>query len=189
MRYCFGVSRNLGRHVALLRGINVGGKNKLPMKDLATLFSAAGCSDVRTYIQSGNVVFSAPAALAKTFPASLEKAIRKKFGFAVPVVVRTDAELARVVSKNPFAKPGRSEDGFHVMFLADKPTKSAIASLDPHRSPPDEYTVLDREIYLFCPNGVGKSKLTNAYFDSKLETVSTSRNWRTCRTLLELATA
>jgi uncharacterized protein (DUF1697 family) len=183
------VSRNLGRHVALLRGINVGGKNKLPMKDLATLFSASGCSDVRTYIQSGNVVFSAPRALARTFPSSLEKAIQKQFGFAVPVVVRTDAELARALAKNPYAKAARSEDALHVMFLTDKPTKSAIAALDPKRSPPDEYTIIDREIYLFCPNGVGKSKLTNAYFDSKLETVSTSRNWRTCRTLLELATA
>jgi uncharacterized protein (DUF1697 family) len=181
------VSRNLGRYVALLRGINVGGKNKLPMKDLARVFEGAGCSNVKTYIQSGNVVFSAPASVAKGLPTRVAKAIEKKFRFSVPIVVRSASELEKILAKNPYARQKRSEEAFHVMFLANKPPKAALAGLDRKRSPPDEYDVVGSEIFLYCPNGIGRSKLTNAYFDSKLETVSTARNWRTCQTLLQLA--
>lgn len=181
------MSEKANRYVAFLRGINVGGKNKLSMKDLATIFDAAGANDVQTYIQSGNVAFSLAPGLAKSFASEIEKRIQKKLKLSVPIVLRSAKELRGAVAKNPFAKAGRSVDAFHVMFLAHKPKKSAIATLDPARSPPDEFTVLNQEVYLFCPNGVGKSKLTNAYFDSKLATISTGRNWRTVLTMLELA--
>jgi uncharacterized protein (DUF1697 family) len=180
------VSEKSSRYVAFLRGINVGGKNKLSMKDLANVFDAAGASDVKTYIQSGNVAFSLAPELADSFASEVETRIRKKLKLSVPIVLRSAKELARVVAKNPFAKRP-SADAIFVLFLADKPEKSAIAALDPSRSPPDEFAVLNREVYLFCPNGVGKTKLTNAWFDSKLGTVSTGRNWRTVLTMLELA--
>lgn len=161
---------------ALLRGINVGGKNKLPMKELAALFAEAGCRDVETYIQSGNVVFEAPAALVRRVPESLREAIEERFGFPAPMTVRSGAELARVVAGNPFLRQGAAEKELHVYFLADQP---AATELDAKLSPPDEFVLQGREIYLRLPNGMGRSKLTNAYFDSKLKTVSTARNWAT----------
>lgn len=176
-------------HVALLRGINVGGKNKLPMTTLVTLFEAAGCTDVRTYIQSGNVVFRAPATTVAGLPARIAAAISRDTGLAVPVVMRSAPELAAIARANPFLGRDATTEALHVMFLADRPTPAAVSSLDPARSPPDEYAVIGREIYLRCPDGVARSKLTNAYFDSRLATVSTARNWRTVTTLLELVSA
>jgi uncharacterized protein (DUF1697 family) len=174
-------------HVALLRGINVGGKNKLPMKELVGLFAAAGAEDVRSYIQSGNVVLVAKAPLAKRLPRLVSESIHESFGYDVPVVMRSASEIADVVASNPYLRRGADESKLHVALLMDKPSKAKIASLDPKRSPADEYIVSGREIYLHLPNGVGKSKLTNAYFDAKLDTVSTIRNWRTMLKLVELS--
>jgi uncharacterized protein (DUF1697 family) len=174
-------------HVALLRGINVGGKNRLPMKELAAMFRNLGCREVRTYIQSGNVVFQAETALARRVPALIAVAISAAYGFNVPVVTRTAVELGDVASNNPFLKEGTDPKTLHVAFLMDQPGKPGIAALDPDRSPPDEYFVRGREIYLRCPNGVAGSKLTAQYFDSKLKTTSTARNWSTVLNLLEMA--
>lgn len=176
-------------HLALLRGINVGGKNKLPMKELLELFAGAGCKDARAYIQSGNVIFNAPSSLAARIPGTVAKSIAERYGYRTPVVLRTAAQLGDVVRANPFLKSGAAVDKLHVMFLLDEPEADAIAKLDPERSPPDEFIVRGREIYLHLPNGVGTSKLNNAYFDSKLKTVSTGRNWRTVGTLLEMMNA
>ena len=176
-------------HVALLRGINVGGKKSLPMKALAQLFAAAGCADVRTYIQSGNVIFAATEAVAARVPAALSAAIAREFDLRVPLMTRTAAELDAVVRGNPFLRQGTDPATLHVAFLADLPGPEQVAALDPRRSPPDRFLVQGREIYLCCPDGVGKSKLTNQYFDSKLKTVSTGRNWRTVLKLLELVQA
>jgi uncharacterized protein (DUF1697 family) len=173
-------------YLALLRGINVGGKNKLSMKDLTGMFVAAGCADVRTYIQSGNVLFKAPHTRAVQLPDRIAAAIAKQFGYRTPVALRTTTELADVVAGNPFMKPGADEDVLHVMFLTSTPTPDLISTLEPSRSPPDAFVVKGREIYLQLPNGVARSKLTNAYFDSKLKTASTGRNWRTVIKLLEL---
>ena len=169
--------------VALLRGINLGGKNKLPMKDLTAMFVEAGCGHVRNYIQSGNVVFeTAPDRLCEV----IQQSIEKQFGFRVPVILRNAKQLRAVVAGNPFLKAGAAPETLHVMFLADKPSQAHVDTLDPHRSPPDEFIVQGQEIFLRLPNGAGNSKLTNAYFDSKLATISTSRNWRTVNTLLEM---
>ena len=174
-------------YVALLRGVNVGGKNLLPMKDLASLFAGAGCADVRTYIQSGNVVFKASPAKAGRLPALIAKGIADRFGYRTPVLLRSVEELGETVRNNPFLQAGASENWLHVLFLADQPDAGRVAALQPDRSPPDAYRVCGREIYLQCPNGVGATKLTNAWFDSKLTTISTGRNWRTVLKLLELA--
>lgn len=171
------------RYAALLRGINVGGKNKLPMKELAALFVGAGCANVQTYIQSGNVVFDAPVALAKGLSASIQQAIAERYGYRVPLIVRSGAELAKAVEGNPFLRRGAAEKELHVYFLADKP---AAAELDAKRSAPDEFVLRGREIYLRLPNGMGRSKLTNVYFDSTLKTVCTARNWATVLQLTAL---
>jgi len=176
-------------HVALLRGINLAGKNRLPMKDLTEMFAHAGCGGVAAYIQSGNVIFTAAPVLASRIDALITAQIKKRFGHEVPVVLRTADELRKVIANNPFLRAGAAEKELHVMFLADAPDASRIRSLDPDRSPPDTYQVRGREIYLRLPNGMGRSKLSNQYFDSKLATVSTARNWRTVTTLLELMKA
>jgi uncharacterized protein (DUF1697 family) len=175
----------MARHVALLRAINVGGRNKVPMKDLRALFEAAGCADVQTYIQSGNVVYSADTALAGAVPERLSAAIERAFGLQVPITTRTAAELRTVAEGNPFL-PGVDPKWLHVVFLADRPAPERVAALDPNRSPPDEWLVRGREIYLHLPHGMGKSKITSAWLDSRLATMSTARNWRTVLTLLEM---
>jgi uncharacterized protein (DUF1697 family) len=171
-------------HAALLRGVNVGGKNKLPMRELATIFEAAGARGVSTFIQSGNVVFRAAVGEAASIARDVEAAIGARFGFAAPIVLRTGAELAAVVADNPFLARGELEKALHVGFLADDPPASARAALDPVRSPGDAFEVRGREVFLFLPNGVARTKLTNAYFDAKLGTVTTVRNWAT---VVELA--
>ena len=176
-----------GAYVALLRGINVGGSNMLPMKDLAAMFAKAGCSDVQTYIQSGNVVFRAKPTMAAAIPGVIAKAIATRTKMKIPVVVRSAAELRRVAEANPFLRRGVEVDKLHVAFLAAKPRSADVATLDPKRSPPDEFIAEGAEIYLHCPNGYGRTKLSNAYFDSKLATTSTVRNWRTVLKLLELS--
>jgi uncharacterized protein (DUF1697 family) len=172
-----------GSQLALLRGINVGGKNALPMRDLAGMFEEAGCENVRTFIQSGNVVFSATASVSKHLAAIVTSRIEERFGYKVPLILRTAQQLRTVISSNPFSP---AEDVLHVMFLADRPDQAKIEALDPHRSAPDRFIVSGQEIYLHLPNRVGKSKLTNAWFDSNLGTVSTVRNWRTVTKLLAM---
>jgi uncharacterized protein (DUF1697 family) len=176
-------------YVALLRGINVGGNNILPMKDLAEMFAKAGCDGARTYIQSGNVIFCAGPKIAPRLPDLIGGQIAKRFGFTSPVVLRTVEQIGAVIRDNPFLKAGASENELHVLFLADLPAAKNIAELNPDRSPPDTFTVLGQEVYLRLPNGAGKTKLTNQYFDSKLATIGTQRNWRTVTKLFELMQA
>jgi uncharacterized protein (DUF1697 family) len=174
-------------YVALLRGINVSGRNSLPMKDLAAMCTSAGCTDVRTYIQSGNVIFRAPAKVAERFPATLSKKIKERFSYQIPVILRAAEDLRSAVKSNPFLRAGEDSQTLHVAFLERAPGPDQLAALDPNRSPPDRFEAIGAEIFLCCPKGYGSTKLTNQYFDSKLETVSTVRNWRTVLTLLEMA--
>ena len=173
-------------HVALLRGINVGGKNRLLMKDLSALFVEAGCEDVRTYIQSGNVAFRAGRALAGRVPQLIGEAISARFGFRIPVLARTRAELAAIVRENPFLRHGADPRALHVGFLAEQPEATDIDSFDPDRSPPDEFAVVGREVCFHCPLGLARTKFTTRYFESKLSTTMTVRNWRTVLKLREM---
>jgi uncharacterized protein (DUF1697 family) len=113
--------RTAATHVALLRGINIGGRNSLPMARLVGLFEDAGCERVRTYIQSGNVVFEAPAVRARLIPAAVTSAIATNLELDVPIVTRTASELERIVSANPFVASGTDLGHLHVGFLADRP--------------------------------------------------------------------
>jgi len=177
----------LPTHVALLRGINVGGKNLLPMKELVRLFEKSGCVDVATYIQSGNVVFSSPAAALDGFAGEMAAAIEKRFGLRVPVVLRSAQEIAAVLAKNPFLARSPDPKALHVAFLAAKPAAANAARLDPKRSPGDSFELRGRDLYLHLPNGVAKTKLTNDYLDRTLATVATVRNWNTVGKLVEMS--
>jgi uncharacterized protein (DUF1697 family) len=175
------------KHVALLRGVNVGGANKLAMSDLKAIFENAGCSQVQTIIQSGNVVFAAPKTVVGDLPAVVAAHIQRRFALATSVILRSSAEMRAIVEGNPFLRAGVDPTVLHVMCLADWPGADLVATLDPDRSPPDEFVVRDKEIFLRLPNGVARSKLTNAYFDKVLRTIGTARNWRTMTRLCETA--
>jgi uncharacterized protein (DUF1697 family) len=153
------------------------------MRDLSDIFVEAGCDNVRTFIQSGNVIFTADSRVLKGLADVVTAKISERFGHRVPVILRTAEQLREVVSKNPFT---HVEEMLHVMFLADRPGSKEVAGLDPNRSVPDAFAVLGQEIYLHLPNGGAKTKLTNAWFDSKLVTTSTVRNWRTVTKLLAI---
>jgi uncharacterized protein (DUF1697 family) len=173
-------------HVVLLRGVNVGGKNMLPMKELVALLQAAGGEGVRTYIQSGNAVLKASAAVARRLPADLEGRIEARLGLNVPVILRTAQELRRVAGRHPFAEGAVEPRLLYVAFLADAPKASAVKALDPLRSPLDRFVVRGREVYLAFPNGSARSRLTTDYLDRTLGTTSTWRNWRTVQELAAL---
>lgn len=177
------------RHVALLRGINVGGKNRLPMAELVECFTSCSCSDVQTYIQSGNVILRAPASRLRTLDRAIADCIEARFGFRVPVILRSAEAMRRTLDRNPFLARGDAPDLLHVAFLRETPPPERVAALDTRRFAPDELAIVDDCVYLRLPSGVGKSKLTNAWLDASLATVSTLRNWRTVVTLCELAEA
>jgi uncharacterized protein (DUF1697 family) len=174
-------------HVALLRGVNVGGANRLGMKDLKAIFESAGCAEVETIIQSGNVVFKAPPKIIGALPAAIAAQIRSQFGLETPVILRSRGELRALIEANPFVSAGVAEAELHVMCLAARPSAGDVATLDPQRSPPDEFIVAGQDIYLRLPNGAARSKLTNSYFDKALKTIGASRNWRTLAKLCAVA--
>ena len=172
--------------VALLRGINLAGRNRVPMPELRTSFEALGLEDVVTYIQSGNVVFRSSTGRAEELAARIEGRIAEAFRIEVVVVLRTPAELRRIAGGNPFLKRGADPSRLHVVFLSGRPAKKAAAQLDPRRSPPDEFRLEGREIYLHLPNGFGRSKLTVDYFERSLGVDATARNWKTLTKLVAL---
>lgn len=167
--------------VALLRGVNVGGRNRLAMGDLVALFESLGLRDVRTYIQSGNVLFSSGRGVTAD---RLSAAIGQRFGLSAAVVLRRADELARVVAGNPFGSS--APETLHVGFLERAPAPSVTASLDPNSWAPEEFALVGTEVYLRLPNGMGRAKLPSA-LERSLKTAITFRNWRTLRTLAELA--
>lgn len=175
-------------YVALLRAINLGARNKVSMAELRELFAALGAEDVATYLQSGNVVFRSRAD-APGLVRAIENRVSRDLGLSVTVLVRTPAALARVVARNPFAKKGARPESLHVTFLADTPSRASVRGLDPKHSEPDEFRVAGREVYLHCPKGYGRSKLSNAYFEKQLRVKATTRNWKTVTKLDELANA
>jgi len=175
-------------YVALLRAINIGARNKIPMAGLKALFTDLGHEDVATYVQSGNVVFRSRAGTESRVAAEIEERITKEFGHDVTVLLRTPAELAKIAKGNPFLKGETDHKKLHVMFLDKRPAAKSIAGLDPDRSPPDVFEVSGRDIYLHFPTrGSGRSKLTIGYFEARLGVRGTARNWRTVTTLLDLA--
>ncbi|MFI5485607.1 DUF1697 domain-containing protein [Micromonospora echinaurantiaca] len=175
------------RYVALLRGVNVGGV-KVAMADLRRLVTDLGHADVRTYLQSGNVVFGSDVRDAERLARGIEQAIAGELGLTVPVLVRSGRELAAVAGGNPYA--GREDDPTRLLvaFLATAPKPSAVDALAVPGGENVAFTVTGREVYLHFPDGgYGRSKFTNTYLEKQLGVVATTRNWRSVRALAELA--
>jgi len=171
--------------IALLRGINVGGNRKVPMADLREVFESAGCTQVATYIQSGNVIFAPPTKRAKNLHERLEAAIAERFGFPVPLVLRDGNELSAIATRNPFLKRGSEADRLHVGFLRDPPRLSGPLTFP--LGPGEAVEHIGQDIFLHLPAGVAKTKLTNTLFDRTFQTICTVRNWRTVLALRDMA--
>ena len=171
------------RFIALLRGINVSGQKKIKMSELKVLFEDAGFQQIETYIQSGNVIFSSKEYSEDQLAKKISLAIKNKFLFEVNIIIITSIELDKVLLNNPFIKKKKDDDKLYVTFLSGKPSMEQIKKLEEVNFSPEEYLINGKVIYLFLPNGAGKAKLNNNYFENKLKVVSTTRNWRTVSTL------
>jgi uncharacterized protein (DUF1697 family) len=174
------IDRMSETYAALLRGVNVGGRGKLPMPELVKAFESLGHEHVRSYIQSGNVVFRSTGTDAGKLSDALERMLSETFGLETRVVLRTHAELEAVAAGSPF------DEALHVVFLDGEPTPAAVATLDPDRSPGDRFEVAGSEIYLSLANGAGRTKLTLDWLERRLGVAGTQRNWNTVLKLIEL---
>ncbi len=174
-------------YVGLLRGVNVGGSKKVAMADLRTAAAGCGFEAVATYIQSGNVVFTSRKG-AKRVASDLHDAILGDIGVDTRVVIRTAAQMHAVLAKNPFLARGVDSKLLHVVFLYEESTPT-LDAVEPEVYAPDEITVAGTEAYVYVPNGLGRSKLGNDTVMRRLGVLGTTRNWRTCATLAEMAGA
>ena len=174
-------------HIALLRGINVSGHNLIPMERLRASFAELGFGEIKTYIQSGNVIFTTARKSTAAVAKKITEKILNDFGFDVPVIVRTHAELNEVVKKNPFL-PGAATDPakLHVTFLSAAAPPTATKSLQPLAAATERFQVCGREVYLRFPAGYGVTKLSNSAIEKKLSVSATTRNWKTVTTLLAM---
>jgi uncharacterized protein (DUF1697 family) len=174
-------------YVAMLRGINVSGHKIIKMERLRAIFEEMGFARVKTYVQSGNVVFEtdeSPAGLA----AAIESKILSEFSFEVPVLTKSGKELKEIVKRNPFVKdPAIDPAKLHVTFLSDEPRRDALQLLQPLAAGAEQVRLVSRAVYLFCPNGYGNTRLTNTAIEKKLSCRATTRNWATTNKLLEMA--
>jgi uncharacterized protein (DUF1697 family) len=168
-------------YVALLRGVNVGGRTMVSMAGLRSLLEELGYEDARTYIQSGNALFRAAgsaAAIAKV----IEQGVEQELGVGTTVLLRTSAELTKVARKHPFGSAAK----VHVVFLSAKPTAARVKALDPPYGPGEELLVAGREVYLNLPQGVGRTKLSLPWLERALGVEGTKRSWNTVVKLAEL---
>ncbi|MYV97703.1 DUF1697 domain-containing protein [Streptomyces sp. SID3343] len=171
------------KYVALLRGINVGGHRRIPMADLRRWLEGIGFEDVATLLQSGNAVFAGPERPTVEIEAAIEAAILAEAGFAVTVMVRTADELRAVFAGNPLEVRDASKSA--VAFLVTDPDPAELAALDPAVYAPDELVAAGRELYMYFPNGLGKTRLT-PILGRRLTVESTVRNWNTVTKLVAM---
>jgi uncharacterized protein (DUF1697 family) len=177
------------RYVALIRGINVGGNKKLSMADLRAVMTSLGYTDVATYIQSGNVVFTSDRDDPSEIEREIEARIAQDTGLDVSVLVRSQAELAAVIDRNPFPEATARPTELHLTFLSATPDARRLEEIDPTQFEPDEYRLGDRVLYFHCPNGLGRSKLAAYPWERRLGLRTTSRNWNTVTKLLSMLEA
>jgi uncharacterized protein (DUF1697 family) len=176
--------------IALFRGINVGGHKKVKMDVLKKLHESLGFRDVRTYVQSGNVVFKSESADPAGIARRIESEFERAHGFPAKVILRTSGELREVVRKNPLqSQEGKEAKFLHVVFLAGRPENAATKEFLNNYHGPEELNAVGKELYIYYTNGAGRSKLTNALIEKKLKVPGTARNWNTVTKLLELAEA
>lgn len=175
-------------YVAFLRGINVGGRNKIPMLALREALSALNVANVRTYIQSGNVLFESELTSKKQITGLIQDLLRTNFGFEIPVLILTKAELSAIFSNCPYADEAyTSSNKTYFLLLYDIPKEDLRVLFEGLVFENEIFQVSDSCVYLLCKNGYGKAKLNNNLVESKLKVTATARNYRTMLKVLELA--
>ncbi|MBX9361586.1 DUF1697 domain-containing protein [Streptomyces massasporeus] len=178
-------------YAALLRGINVGGSRKVPMADLRTLLADLGLGDVRTYLQSGQAVFSSGHGDEESLAGEIARAIEKRFGFGVDVIVRDHAYLRAIADACPFPAADLEPKQLHVTYFSAPVTPDRFGEIDQEAYLPEEFRLGDRALYLYAPNGLGRSKLAEHLSKPRLTkgVIATSRNWNTVVKLVEMTGA
>lgn len=175
----------MATYLSILRGINVSGQKKVPMAELKSLYEELNLKDISTYIQSGNVIFRTES--IKDLSQRIEQKILAKYNFNVPVIIRTIDEMQSVIKGTPFIKEKNIDlEKLHVTYLAENPKQENIDKLNTYNYQPDRFLILGKEIYLYCPNGYGRTKLTTDFFENKLKVTATTRNWRTTNELFKI---
>lgn len=175
-------------YISILRGINVSGHKLIKMDALRKLYENLGFHSITTYVQSGNVVFSAADTDPKKLEEKISLQIEKDFGFDVPIIVLTISKLRQIIDDNPFLKdPNKNEAFLHVTFLSSKSEYTDFETIEGKKQSGEEIVFSEHAVYLYCPNGYGKTKLTNSFLEPKLKVVATTRNWKTTKELLKIA--
>lgn len=160
----------------------------IKMDALRKLFEGIGCQNVQTYIQSGNVVFQYKKVNTKELGIKIHREIKKKFDFEVPVMIMDFEEIKQIVNANPFIKDKTKDIAYlHVTFLSVKPFLGLYKAINENSFLPDEFKLIDNAIYLYCPRGYSNSKLTNTFFEKKMQVTATTRNWKTTKELYRMA--
>lgn len=177
----------MARMIAILRGINVGGKRIIRMEDLKSVFRNLGFENVETYIQSGNVLFDAKDKKSEIeISNAMEKAISEKYGFEVPVIVRSRREFKEILNNNPFLKEeNESINSLYVTFLKEIPTAENIEKTASFSYEPDRFVISGKNVFIFCAGKYHQTKISNGFFEKKLKTSATTRNWKTVLKLIE----
>jgi uncharacterized protein (DUF1697 family) len=173
-------------YVALFRGVNVGGKNSLSMKALVRIVAEHGYTGMKTYIQSGNIVFRSTSAKAEMFARIVGDGIVAKYGFRPGIMVLSAKEIKKAVDANPFPKAGTEPKSLHLYFLADTPNDPDFEALNRLKAENESFRLIGRVFYLHAPDGVGRSKLA-ARAEKLIGVEATARNWNTVTKLLEMA--
>jgi len=173
--------------LSLLRGINVSGQKLIKMADLRELYASLGLEQVKSYIQSGNVVFACPKDRVEQIGTDILSAIKTTYGFEVPIQTYTLAEWKVIAANHPLMDHGEVEEKFkHVTLLAELPDSERLENLAVPDGDDGAFHVIEKVIYLSCPSGYGRTKLSNNFFESKLKVHATTRNWRTVGKLLSM---
>jgi len=179
----------MNKYIAILRGINVSGQKKVLMADLKALFETLNFTDVSTYIQSGNVIFQSAETNKCRLITLIENAIKQKYEFNVPVQIRCHSDLADIITELPFKEVNVADDGAKILItlLAALPSENNIEKLLGYVVAPEELHIIRQTTYLHCPNGYGRSKLSNVFIENKLKVSATTRNLKTVDKLLQLS--
>ncbi len=175
-------------YITILRGINVSGQKLINMEVLKTHMKDLGFKNIKTYIQSGNLIFEHEKVGLSKLAKQIEDQIMQQYGFQVPVIVRTPENLEHILTNNPFLIT-RKEDinKLHVTFLSAEPKQEHLVKIKLPENTTDEFVISGDHVFVFCPNGYGNSKINNSFFENKLKVTATTRNWKTVMKLAEMA--
>jgi uncharacterized protein (DUF1697 family) len=174
-------------YISILRGINVGGRKMITMDALSKLYESLGCTHVITYIQSGNVIFDSSRGNSQDLGEAIARKIKESCRIDVDVFMRSRDDFDRIIKNNPFSN-NKNTSRLYVTFLSDIPSDHFVNTLDAGKGGAEEFVIAGKEIYVFCPNGYGRAKFSNNYFEKKLNVSATTRNWNTVTTLFSMAT-